>query len=132
MVLSALGRAALALSLLAGPVLVSALPSTADAKAYYTRKRVNGRWVNGHFGKASWTALPAAAATGSTAAAAETPIPPAREGAPGQPAPAAASEAPKGPLDHIWGEHMTRLHSALQDRARAIAVGLMPSAAASD
>jgi hypothetical protein len=70
-------------TLLLSEAVVESSINPADAREYYTRKRVNGVWITGHFERKSSVASPPVAAaadpspgSGSTSVAADEKIPP--------------------------------------------------------
>jgi hypothetical protein len=128
--------AAFAATVLSGFFGSSALDSgglgltSAEAKEYYTKKRVNGRWIAGRFPKKSAVkarrmakAAPKAAPA-MPAPAPEAPMPPARPGDVGPTASPIAATSVKAtpaapPADD---DHMRKLQEALQARAPSLLV----------
>lgn len=88
----------------------------ANAKAFYTRKRVNGQWIEGRFPKAgaSRNASRSRGRAVARAAVPALPLPPRPERKPDS-QPAAAVTASLG------DDRLSKLHSALQAKAQAIA-----------
>jgi pyruvate/2-oxoglutarate dehydrogenase complex dihydrolipoamide acyltransferase (E2) component len=116
-------RAALIVAFLGGGVPAAYLfVGTADAKEYYTRKRVNGRWITGRFPKRSAEKPKIATSQAPTEAAEEAPSP-----APAKPAPATAAPAPASPLPptvvtaQSQDSRLAPLQKALEQRARSMA-----------
>jgi hypothetical protein len=88
----------------------------AQAKDYYTRKRVNGRWITGRFPKRSTGIAKAPADTAQAAVAEAVPAPP----------PAAATRpqdvsTPAGPPSIQEQDRLLPLQRALEQRARSMA-----------
>ena len=135
--------------------LVGAGPALAEA-GFYTRKRVNGRWVTGRFPKAETGGKVRRAKVRRPVEdddddVADIPLPPAREGdrptvtaslpgSPGSPEPAppvpialALPEAAATPrLEEAPDERMVRLRRALQARADELAAQPMRGSVATD
>lgn len=122
---------------LTGPLGVS----PAEAAGFYTRKRVNGRWVTGHFPKAGKAAVRSSrrsrAVIEEEEDVADVPVPPARERVlisanSSEPAPSQAVSAPAAgrsnaqvaalqPLADFAEERLFKLRRALQARADELA-----------
>jgi hypothetical protein len=89
---------------------------SAEAKDYYTRKRVNGRWVTGRFPKRSTEAAKAPADTPRTGMAESAPAPLPAAAALPQEAP-----APAGAPSLQDETRLLPLQRALEQRARSMA-----------
>jgi hypothetical protein len=92
----------------------------AAAKEYYTRKRVNGRWVTGRFPKRGAETARSTSARARTAAvqADDVPVPPPAVRPLQAAAPAAAALVPGEP--QAGEQHLVPLKQALEQRARSM------------
>jgi hypothetical protein len=150
-VISAVRRATVAMAVLSGIFGAAAIDSaapgiaSAEAKNYYTKKRVNGQWITGRFPKKSFAkSKPATKAAAKTTPADEAAKPepepaavPASVAAPAPvvgPAPvpeappppaAVAQPAPLAPLSN--DERMKKLQEALKARAENLLVSNPPA-----
>jgi hypothetical protein len=120
--------------------------SAAEAKAYYTRKRVNGRWVTGRFAKRGGTlqsvATESSEARGIKVSAVEPTLtsptfsPSGRHSESGAPAKRLGPQSSTAPLAQLVtpaadaplisgpeAEHLGKLRQALQARASALTTG---------
>lgn len=88
----------------------------AEAKNYYTRKRVNGRWITGRFPKRSTNVAKVPARTAPTAVAQSAPAPP--------PPAARPPQNPPVPVNSTLQERnrLMPLQRALEERARSMAL----------
>jgi len=108
--------------------------SSAEAKEYYTRKRVNGRWITGRFPKRQFVRRAAKRAVVARVAPAPPSPPPRPAEISGPPRPtrsAALTQPNPEPLaPPPKDERMLRLRAALQAHARTIGTGSLRTAPA--